>query len=78
MKFKILISIFAGLCLAILYFDFWIYKDFVFDIESKAKKGGPSAMFLLKTPMLEKAATEIRKKDAFLENPSYPLIKDPF
>lgn len=63
----------------ILYFDFWIYKKFVLNVEERARKeGAAEEIFLLKTPLLEKAADEIRKKDEFLQNPKYPLIKNPF
>jgi hypothetical protein len=77
MKLKLFI-IFFILLASILYFDFRVYKNFVLNIESRANDGRVEKLFLLKTPLLEKAAEEIRKKDAFLQNPKYPLLKDPF
>lgn len=80
LKFSFLKFVWVGgiiLLIAILYFDFRVYKKFVLDIESR-KQEGLENLFLLKTPLLEKAAEEIRKKDDFLQNPKYPLIKNPF
>lgn len=62
----------------ILYFDFWVYKNFVLGIEENSRKNDTEQLFLLKTPLLEKAAEEITKKDEFLKNPKYPLPKNPF
>jgi len=62
----------------VLYFDLSVYKNFVLGIEENLGKDNAQELFLLKTPLLEKAAEEIRKKDEFLKNPKYPLIKDPF
>ncbi|HEY4521571.1 MAG TPA: hypothetical protein VJH05_00295 [Candidatus Paceibacterota bacterium] len=62
----------------ILYFDFWVYKSFVLGIEENSRKNDTKQLFLLKTPLLEKATEEITKKDEFISNPKYPLIKDPF
>lgn len=77
LKFVLALGI-VFLCF-ILYFDFWVYKKFVLNVEDRARKEGvEEEIFLLKTPLLEKAADEIRKKDKFLQNPQYPLIKDPF
>jgi len=53
-------------------------KNFVLGIEAKSKGDDAEQLFLLKTPFLEKAAEEITKKDEFLANPKYPLLKDPF
>ena len=76
---KIKFSLIFTLILAgVLYFDFWVYKNFVLEAESRAKENEPKEIFLLKAPLLEKAAEEIKKRDDFLENPKYPLIKDPF
>lgn len=72
--FLILVVLFIG----ILYFDFWVYRIFVLNIELRTSEDGTEKLFLLKTPLLEKAAEEIRKKDDFVANPQYPLIKDPF
>lgn len=73
-----LFIIFIALLVGILYFDFQVYKNFVLNVESRVREDGAEILFLLKTPLLEKAADEIRKKDEFLQNPKYPLIKDPF
>lgn len=63
---------------AILYFDFRVYEKFILDIELRAQEESTKNLFLFKTPLLEKAVVEIRKKDEFLQSPNYPLIKDPF
>lgn len=73
-----LFIIFIALLVGILYFDFQVYKNFVLNVESRIREDGAEILFLLKTPLLEKAADEIRKKDEFINNPAYPLIKDPF
>ena len=70
--------IFLILLVGILYFDFWVYKNFVLGAESRALEGEQMGLFLLKTPLLEKAAEEIKKRNDFLENPVYPSIKNPF
>lgn len=76
MRIKLFI-IFSVLLAGILYFDLRVYKS-ILNIESRAREDGAEKLFLLKTPLLEKAAEEIRKKDEFIKNPTYPLIKDPF
>lgn len=73
-----LFIIFIVLLAGILYFDLRVYKNFVLNIESRAQKDGTKNLFLLKTPLLEKAAEEIIKKDEFIKNPKYPLIKNLF
>lgn len=77
MRVKLFI-IFIAFLASVLYFDFWVYKNFVSNIELRAQEEGAENLFLLKTPLIEKAADEIRKKDDFLQNPKYPIIKDPF
>ena len=78
LTFKLILILEFLLLASILYFDFRVYKTFVLDIEARSKKYGAEQLFLLKTPLLEKAALEITKKDEFITNPRYPLIKDPF
>lgn len=77
MKF-IIFLILVVLLVGILYFDFWVYRIFVLNIELHTGEDGTEKLFLLKTPLLEKAAEEIRKKDDFVASPKYTLIKDPF
>ncbi|MEK7559972.1 MAG: hypothetical protein AAB522_01570 [Patescibacteria group bacterium] len=78
-NFKLILALWVILLSCILYFDFWVYKKFVLNIDSGfGEENITEEVFLLKTPLLEKSAEEIRKKDAFLQNPQYPLIKDPF
>ena len=77
MKIKISL-IFILLFLGVLSFDFWVYKNFILGAESRVKENEPKEIFLLKTPLLEKVAEEIKKRDDFLKSPKYLLIKNPF
>lgn len=78
LSFKLILISEILLLIFILYFDLRVYKTFVLDIETKSKKYTTEQLFLLKTPLLEKTSLDVRKKDEFINNPMYPLIKDPF
>lgn len=59
-----------------LYFDLRVYKNYVSSLG--AKKEESNGEFLLNTPLLQKIANELEVKKKFLQNPKYPLIKEPF
>lgn len=83
MKFKFSLLQWLWICViillcGILYFDLRVYKQFVLNINEKINEVEVANLFLLKTPLLEKAVEEIQKKEEFLQNPKFPLIKDQF
>lgn len=69
--------VFCALLLAgFLVFDFWIYNTYVKG--GVGETGIPEVATLLKKNAIEKAANNIKFQNQFLENPSFPVVKNPF
>ncbi len=65
------------LFLAILYIDFQIYRNITVEKQGVAVEAAGSGLYLRKSDLVE-AVKKLKEHQDFVENPIYPLIKNPF
>ncbi len=77
-KIWILEVIAAGIFLvSFLFIDFWVYNN-IFLQKSVTLSGDVGGVVYLKKTNLVEAGKKIKAYQDFLDNPQYPLIKNPF
>ena len=61
--------------LAVLYFDFYIYRNFVWQKRINVER--PSIVSLRKQS-IEAIAKKIKSNNDFITNPTFPVVQNPF
>ena len=67
----------AILLLAALWADWLIYKNFVTE-KQPISPADENSLVILKKPDIIRAGQKLREKNAFIENPNFPFVNNPF